>query len=310
MKKLTISNGVEVYLTDCDAREQSPRTIEGKASSLKCFLAFCLACGIKWLIEVNEELLEKYRLYIRNYQNPRTNKKITQATRRNKLTHVKGFCERVHRLKYLKNNPAIFFELPKRPRVLTKAILSKGDLDKMFKQTDGFGDKGIRDRAIMELFWATGARSFELAGMTLDCINWEEGTIRIEKGKGRKDRIIPLGKRAEKAVKKYLKTVRTSYLSFESGNTLFLNDRGEIFTYRQLGTLVTYYKLRAGVNKPKACMLFRHTCATMLINGGAGLFHVKEILGHEDISTTQAYVHLAIDDLKQVYNKSHPAAKG
>ncbi len=309
MKPISTTKAIEIYLKDCDANEQSPRTIEGKISNLKCFKEYFLSKGITLLSDITEIDLEDYRQYIRHYRNPITNKEITQATRRNKLTCVKALFTRLFKLKHIETNPAATFDLPKRPKTLTKAILSMDELDKMFIQTELFGDKGIRDRAIMETFWSTGMRSFELTGLTTDCIDWEELTVRITKGKGKKDRLIPLGEIAADHIERYQSIVRRQLQTFESGDILFLNNNGKPFTYRQPGTLINSYKLRVGIKKPKACMLFRHTCATTMINNGAGLMHVQQLLGHEDISTTQAYVHLAINNLKHDFERTHPSAK-
>lgn len=307
--RLKVTEAIDEYVQDCDANEQSYRTIEGKVSNLNCLARFLETNGVVYLDEVTDIHMEAYRVYIKEYRNPRTKKVICQATRRNKLTCGKVFFTRMYRLKKIKTNPAEFFDLPKRPKTLTKAILTPTELDKMLIQTDLFGDKGIRDRAIMETLWSTGMRSFELAGLTLGSINWEELTILISKGKGKKDRLIPLGEVAADHIKRYLQKVRKKLLSFQSGQSLFLNNNGSPFTYRQLATLINSYKHRVGVTKPMSCMLFRHTCATTMVNNGAGLMHVQQLLGHEDISTTQMYVHLAINNLKQDFERTHPSAK-
>jgi len=306
---MSVIQAVEVYLEDCEANEQSARTIEGKISNLNCFSKFLAGVGITKLDNVTDTVLEKYRVYIKDYRNPHTKKTVCQATRRNKLTNAKVFLQRMYRLKHISHNPSEFFDLPKRPRTLVKAIMTETELNKMLLQTELFGDKGIRDRAIMETFWSTGMRAFELAGLTLDSVHWEDQTILISKGKGKKDRLIPLGEIALDHIKKYLNKVRKKQVTLLSDDALFLNNNGSPFTYRQLATLINSYKKRVGINKPNACYLFRYLCATTMINNGAGLMHVQQILGHEDLSTTQNYVHLAINDLKQDFYRTHPSAK-
>ncbi|UXK08005.1 tyrosine-type recombinase/integrase [Shewanella putrefaciens] len=306
---VSLIDAVDIYLNDCLGREQSLRTVEGKTSALLCFLRWCETHKLIQLNDVQDDHLESYRHWMRAYRIPYSGKLLDVATRRNKLTAVKVFLVRMFERSYLSEDPTLRFKLPRLPRRLPKGFLVDVEIDAIFKQTAMHGDIGLRDRAILETYYATGIRRAELGRLKLNDIDFENFVVRIEQGKGKKDRVIPIAKRACQWVTQYFNNVRPSFAIFASGSVLFLNNDGLPFTDRQLTALVSKYVRRAGVDKPGACNLYRHTTATAMLENGADIRYIQEQLGHADISTTQVYTHVTIGKLKEVYHHTHPAAR-
>ena len=183
------------------------------------------------------------------------------------------------------------------------------EIDKVLKHTRIYGDMGIRDRAILETLYSTGARRMELANLMIHNLDIDDGKLQITEGKGIKDRVVPIGDRAVYWVSKYLKEVRPQLVIDQNNDNgyLFLNNRGNPFHKNRLGDMVKKYLKAVGITKPGACQLFRHCMATHMLDNGADTRHIQAILGHADISTTQIYTHVSIEKLKEVHTATHPA---
>lgn len=305
--KLSLVKAISIYLEDCTAREQSPDTVVGKRSMLNHFAQFCLENNKSTLDEVDDSLMEEYRRYLVNFLSPQK-LPLDVTTRRNKLTAVKVFLRRMYELHHLVSDPSARFLLPKRPRRLPDGILADEELEAIFKQTELHGDTGRRDKVILETYYASAIRRAELARLTLFDLDTHRLRLRVNKGKGQKDRIIPIAKRACESIKYYVSALRPKYMNFNSGDALFLNNQGLAFTPRQLSNLVRKYVMRSGVNRKGACNLYRHTAATAMLENGADIRIIQQQLGHADISTTQIYTHVSNRKLEQVYHQTHPAA--
>jgi integrase/recombinase XerD len=168
---------------------------------------------------------------------------------------------------------------------------------------------GLRDRAILETLYSTGLRRMELARLTVPDVDFAGGSVCVRQGKGRKDRIVPIGKRALSWIAKYIAEARSKLarLGDEAGS-LFVTEQGAPLTVRYLTAMVTRYVTRAGFAKAGSCHLFRHTCATLMLDHGADIRHVQEQLGHACLQTTQIYTHVSIQKLKEVHAATHPGA--
>lgn len=204
-------------------------------------------------------------------------------------------------------NDCEFFDIPKVPHSLPPIILKMDDIERILVQTYFSGQKGIRDRAILEIFYATGMRWTELSRLKIVDIDTIANTVRVQ-GKGRRERLIPIAPRACKAVLKYIREYRLKQVSVESGDTLFLTGSGKPIRPTKLTDLVFIYVRRSGINAG-ACHLFRHATATLMLDGGADIRHVQEQLGHVSIASTQIYTHVSIKQLERVYHGTHPASK-
>jgi len=185
-------------------------------------------------------------------------------------------------------------------------VLDVGDVEALLKAPDTSKPLGIRDRAIIEVMYATGARVSETADLTLDGVNFDFGFLRCF-GKGAKERVVPIGRRAVEALKEYLRLVRPK-LDRNGSRLLFLSRSGKRLSRETIWARVRRYALMAGLRKKVSPHTLRHSFATHLLQGGADLRAVQEMLGHSNIASTQIYTHVDKNRLKWVHKKFHPRA--
>ncbi len=205
------------------------------------------------------------------------------------------------------SNPARLMGIPKMYQHLPN-VLSRDEVEAFLSQPDTHTILGKRDKAILELLYATGLRVTELTGLKMTNINLQAGYIRTI-GKGSKERIIPAGTKALDSIKEYLKSGMPPLLKKDpakAGPYLFLNNRGRPMTRQGLWKVIKNYALKAGIIKKVTPHTLRHSFATHLLEGGADLRSVQIMLGHSDISTTQIYTHVARERLKEIHEKYHP----
>lgn len=207
----------------------------------------------------------------------------------------------------IESNPARLLGIPKVYQHLPD-VLSRDEVDSLLKQPNINTALGKRDKAILEILYATGLRVTELIGLKMHNINLEVGSIRTI-GKGSKERIIPMGSKAIDSLKDYLSNSRPSFLKKDlakAGSYIFLNSRGGHITRQGLWKIIRKYAPMAGITKSVTPHTVRHSFATHLLEGGADLRSVQIMLGHADISTTQIYTHVARERLKEIHEKYHP----
>jgi len=203
-------------------------------------------------------------------------------------------------------NPCQFIESPKAWKPLPK-ILSVEEVDKLLKQPDLSTNKGIRDKAMLEVMYATGVRVSELTQLRLQDIRSDLGYITCS-GKGGKIRVVPLGKSALRALEDYLKISRPALEKRKRAEDLFLNTRGIAMTRQGFWKIIRDYGRKAQISIQLRPHLLRHSFATHLLQRGADLRAVQSMLGHADISTTEIYTHILKDRLKSLYQRHHPRA--
>ncbi len=299
---------VEYYLKLCLANGQSTETVRGKTSSFKKFNQWCLSNNIKYINQINLDIMDDYMAHLNGYRKALDNKPLSVTHKRNLLTAVKIFIKKMYAKELLSDNTLEYLELPSIGRPLPKAIFSIKDIERILSQTMLFGIKGIRDRAILETFFATGIRRTELLYLELDDIDFSAKLLRVNHGKGQKERIVPISIRACEWIVLYVTRVRPMMAFIGSGNNLFVANNGKQFLPGKLSEMVSKYVKLSGLKRPGSCHLFRHTTATAMLDNGADLRHVQEMLGHSSISTTQIYTHVSRDKLAKVYKDSHPSA--
>ncbi len=295
------------HAEDALARGYSPRTVATRESSLKVFVAWCAERSVSEPQDISRPLLERYRRHL-YYARSRSGKPLSLATQHNRLTAVKLFCRYLTREGVIGVNPAAEFELPRVHRRLPRAILTVAEVEAVCRQCLLHGEIGIRDRAIIETLYATGIRRRECTMLDLYDVDREQGTLMVREGKGRKDRMLPIGERALAWLDRYLTDVRPTLLAGNlDDQALFLNDRGERYRVHQLSDKVRAYLTAAGIEKPGACHLFRHTMATLMLENGADIRFIQAMLGHASLETTTIYTQVSIRALKEVYARTHPA---
>lgn len=279
-------------------RGSSDHTIRSYRVDLDDFLGFLEEKGLPLAPEGLDHL--HLRLYLG--QLARRGLKRSSISRR--LSAIRSFFRYLKREGLIKCNPARLVSTPKftkgLPRWLT--VEEAFSLVEAPPQVDA---KGIRDRAILELLYSSGLRVGELVGLDLGDVDLQEGLVRVL-GKGGKERLIPVGSKACEALRLYLK-VRGEFGPKE--DALFLNRWGRRLSARSVGKIVKEYALRGGVLKPVTPHLLRHTFATHMLDGGADLRAIQELLGHARLSTTQRYTHVSLSTLMEVYDRAHPRAK-
>jgi len=226
-----------------------------------------------------------------------------------KLVVVRSFLKYLVKLNVIKHNAGLNVVSPRLPKKLPY-FLDEASVERMMAIPDCSVMEGLRDRAILELLYSTGIRLAELIQLNLDQVDFINDTIKIF-GKGRKHRIVPIGRKAREAIKQYLKE-RDKQLYVitkeEDRKALFLSARGKRMYPKGVFRIVNKYISTVSEIEKKSPHVLRHTFATHLLNRGADLRAVKELLGHESLSTTQLYTHVTVNRLKRIYNQAHPRA--
>ncbi len=256
-----------------------------------------IARGIKTPQQVEREQVTDFI-----YQEKEAGLSISSICR--SLAAIKMFHRFLVREHLAPLDPTNLVETPKMWKRIPD-VLSQAEVDTIINITKGKKPQQIRDHAIVELFYASGMRVSELAGLKIENVNFEVGYVRCL-GKGRKERVIPIGQRSRDAIKKYCESVRPKFLKARVSSDLFLSRLGGKITRQGIWQLVKKYAKKANINKVIKPHTLRHTFATHLLQHGADLRSVQEMLGHADISTTQIYTHVDRDRLKTVHKHFHP----
>ncbi|MCU7556788.1 site-specific tyrosine recombinase XerD [Macrococcus capreoli] len=219
---------------------------------------------------------------------------------------IRGFHQFALREKYAAKDPTVILEAPKYERSLPD-ILSIEEVDAFLSTPDTSKLTGKRDQAMLELLYATGMRVSELINLNVDDVNTVMGFVRVF-GKGNKERIIPIGDNMIQLLESYIKSTRYKMLKKEMTDSLFLNFHGKRLTRQGFWKIMRQIKVDAGINKKLTPHTLRHSFATHLLENGADLRAVQEMLGHADISTTQLYTHISKKQIREVYKNTHPRA--
>jgi integrase/recombinase XerC len=220
-----------------------------------------------------------------------------------RLASIRSFFKFLMREGYIKANPARLVSHIKLPKILPK-FLSVDDIFSLVEKPEGIGFIPARDRAILELLYSSGLRVAELSGLTIDDVNMKGCLVKV-KGKGKKERIIPVGSKAIDALKSYM--IERALMKSKQ-RALFLNRLGSRLTDRGIRRIVVKYAKAVQISGQIGPHTLRHTFATHLLQGGADLRIIQELLGHSSLSTTQKYTHLDITHLMDIYDKAHPLA--
>jgi integrase/recombinase XerD len=294
------------YLDYLRVRGCTASTLHGVEAYLRDFIGWCDFRSLERPHQVTRTILETYQRSLWYYRK-KNGEPLSIYSQRCKLTPVRGFFKWMARNDLIPANPASELELPRPPRRLPKHVLSTEDVAAIMALPDISRPLGLRDRAILEVFYSTGMRRTELVNLQLEHVDVERGTVFVSQGKGRRDRFIPLGARAGLWVARYLKESRPQIVWNERDRTLFLSREGEPLSRSWLSAMVARYVSKAPINKRGGCHLFRHTMATLMLDGGADVRYIQAMLGHALLSTTAIYTHVAIRQLMAIHAATHPA---
>jgi integrase/recombinase XerD len=272
--------------------------------SLDSFIVWCDERGLERPQDITRPILQRYQGHLYHYRkaNGQPLSFNTQATR---LMPIVAFFKWCARENHILHNPASDLVLPKPPRQLPRHLLTVAEIEAVLNQADIDTPSGLRNRAMMETLYSTGIRRAELSRLEIYDVDTERGTLMVRLGKGRRDRLIPLGARACAWIERYLREVRPHLVLAMDQRILFLTDYGEAFEKNRLSDMVKRHMQYAGVQG--GCHAFRHAMATHMLENGADIRYIQAILGHSELSTTQIYTHVAIGHLQAVHALTHPA---
>lgn len=280
-------------------RGLAPNTLESYGSDLRQFHKYLQVDDTEFLKTAN-------RNSILAYLNSLQNKGRAVSTISRNLAAIKSFYQYLVRERYLEKDPAAILESPKLEKKLPK-ILTIQEVELLLKQPNILLPAGLRDKAMLELLYATGIRVSELIALNISDVNLELGYVKCF-GKGSKERIVPMGSIAIKCVQEYINKGRQKLVRTYEEPALYVNHHGNRLTRQGFWKIIKKYAQDADINKEITPHTLRHSFATHLLENGADLRSVQEMLGHADISTTQIYTHVTKNRLKAVYDKAHPRA--
>ena len=239
-------------------------------------------------------------LTLRKYLAVLKGKNLNARTIARHLSVLRSFFKFLTREGYLKNNPTLSISTPKQEKRLP-LFLTEEEITRLIESALPKDEKGSRDKAILETFYSTGIRISELVGLDIADVDFIGGIVKVM-GKGKKERIVPIGEKAIAAIRDYLDKRK------KQADTLFLNKSGQRITTKGVRDIVKKYIRLASIKQGVSPHTLRHSFATHLLNKGADLRSVQELLGHANLATTQIYTHLTTARLKSVYDKAHPRA--
>jgi integrase/recombinase XerD len=283
----------------------TPDTVRGRRQAIRRFISWCSVRELSDPKEITTPILERYRRHLFYYRKP-NGAPLTLGSQHSALTPLKTFFKWLTKENHIFWNPAAELELPPQPKQLPRALLSVEDVEAIFRAIDHATITGLRDRAMLELLYSTALRRTECANLRRYDADLSRLTVFVREGKGRKDRFVPLGDRAALWLDKYLLESRPLLLS-EDSEALFVTDYGEPITPEFLASRVNRYMDLAGIDKPGSCHLFRHACATHMLDNGADIRFIQALLGHAALSSTERYTHVAIGKLQKTHAATHPA---
>ena len=288
-------------------RNYSPNTAAAYAQDLDCFLTWASNCGI--------DVLQATHRDFRRFLSSLSGAGYAKTTVNRRLSAVRSFYSWLVREGVIESNPAVVVSSPKLPKPLPH-VLSQEDVEKLLECADASTPAGALDAALVELLYASGARIGEVASLDVDRIDFSDKSVRLF-GKGSKERIVPLYPAALHALDAYLAHARPVLLANHNGGltveeaadaqrALFINARGARMSERSLRSRFEKLLARAGLAGMATPHTMRHTFATEVLDGGADLRSVQEMLGHASLSTTQIYTHLTPERLREVSLQAHP----
>jgi integrase/recombinase XerD len=284
----------------------TPSTVLSRQRALVRFIAWCEERGLS-AADITLPILERYQRHLYHYRK-RDDTPLALATQQQRLLPINALFRWLVRSGMLSANPAADLELPKLPQRLPRTWLSVAEIEQVLRHVAIYGAVGIRDRAIIETLYSTGLRRAELTAMIVRDVDERAGIVFVREGKGRKDRVVPIGERALAWLAKYRDEVRPLWLAGVDDGRLWLRPDGKPLRNNPLTERMKKLLAEAGIEKPGACHIFRHSLATHMLEHGADVRYVQAILGHAQLSTTAIYTHVAIGQLKAVHAATHPSA--
>ena len=297
---------INIHVEDLRTRNYSELTIDNRSKYVRRFALWCIARGISRPNEITKPILERFQRHLFHHRTEQ-DKPLSFRSQYSHLSSLRAWFKWLARKNYLLFNPASELDLPKLGHRLPKAILTANEAEQVLAQPNISEPLGVRDRAILETFYSTGIRRSELASLLIEDVDTERRTLMIRQGKGKKDRVIPIGRRALSWITVYIESARGELLMNMSERTLFITNDGQPINPDSLTEYVRRYIDASGVGKKGSCHLFRHTMATLMLEHGADIRYIQAMLGHAKLTTTEIYTQVSIRKLQQIHELTHPA---
>ena len=282
----------------------SPDTIRIRETTLTWFLVWCDERSVTSPRDLTRTVIDRYQHHLYHYRKA-NGEPLTYGSQVNRLNPLRAFCKWLVRENLLLYDPAAALVLVRPPKRLPH-VPTLEQVETILNGANVSTAEGIRDRAIMEVFYSSGLRRAELMRLKRHEADLAARVLWIRQGKGNKDRVIPIGERACAWVNKYVNDARPHYVNGTDLETLFLMSSNRPFTKTALTSRLMVYVRAAGIARG-ACHLLRHAMATHMLENGADVRYIQAILGHSDLETTAVYTHVSIAKLKEVHAATHPA---
>lgn len=278
-------------------RGTSRNTLEAYSRDLIRFMEHLEGEGVTDMKEVTA-------FHIQAYMAKLAKRGLSQKTMARNLACLRSFFKYMMREKLITSDPASLIRSPRLGRTLPK-VMGRGEVEALLRVIPGKGPCALRDRAMVELLYGTGVRVSELVDLDMDKVDMLVGTLLV-RGKGDKERVVPMGEYAIEALQLYIRFGRPALAKGKPTRALFLNRRGKRISRQAVWKILRAYASKAGLKESVSPHMLRHSFATHMLEGGADLRAIQELLGHSDISTTQIYTHVASSRLKEIHRKYHP----
>ena len=279
-----------------DIRHKSLNTVESYKRDVTQYISYLDGTGVTDISSTTKTTVLSYLLYLQ--KEGRASSTVSRT-----LASLRSYYLFMMQNGVVKSNPTSNLEAPHVEKKIPK-ILSGEEVELLLEQPKDCDNKGIRDKAMLELLYATGIRVSELINLDVSDVNVPMSFVRCKGGK--KERIIPMGHQAKDALENYINNVRKYMVKDENETALFVNCSGARLSRQGFWKLIKYYQHIAGIETDITPHTLRHSFAAHLLENGADLHSIQEMMGHADISTTQMYLHLGVNKIRDVYQKAHP----
>ncbi len=284
---------------------RSDNTIKLHLFKLQKFIDYVDKYDLDDVRQITKHHIQEYRKYRHHRINAR-NRRDSVTTQNHHLNSLRCFFGFLKRNGYITTDPVEHEDNAKEPKRLPKSALTDEEVIQFLSCPDTNTHIGYRDRTIIEVLYSTGIRREELLGLNIRDIDFNERTIRINEGKGGRDRIVPLGHIAKKYLENYIKGIRCEFFRSDQQDALFLSKKGNRLSKSALAEMIERYAKQSGIDKHITPHTFRRSCATEMIKNHANIVHVKDLLGHSSLRSTHVYCDLTITDLKKEHREYHP----
>ncbi len=295
------------HLSWLKARGYSDDGLWTRRADLVEFCSWCFEREITRPRDLNRTVVDLYQRFL-SYRVKKDGDLLSRQTQAKKLGALAKYCKWLARERLVTHDPAAELELPRPGVRLPKAVLTAEEAEQVLAVPDVSTVLGLRDRVILETLYATGIRRSELIKLDLPHVELNRGVLSIRHAKGDKDRFVPMGDRATAWIRKYLVESRPKLMIYGDEEAVFLSARGNRLGNHYLTELVAKVIDDSGVGKSGGCHLFRHTAATLMLEGGADIRFIQQMLGHASLKTTQVYTRVSMQKLQAVHGATHPGA--